>query len=163
MAWQWIKRANAYLSDQPWPPVRYQPILYLFLFGAAVRLWRNQQTPPAFDQIIADGTYNVWLGIGMGAPVLSLISWWMIVKRSGITRYIGMWARAGADLLIFIYLLSFHIVTVKTFDHNEPRIFSRYVVGATTVFVLTLIIRDVWTLVITERLARRLHRGDRDG
>lgn len=159
MPWRWVRRVNSYITESSWPAVRFQPILYFFLFGAALRLWREPSTPPSFDQVITPGFYEVWLGIGMGAPILSLVSWWLIHKRSGRTRYVGMWTRASADLLVFVYLLSFHIVTVKTFAPTEPRIFSRYIVGAATVFVIVLLVRDVWALMITERIAWRIRRG----
>lgn len=139
--------------------MRFQPILYLFIWGAAIRLWRNTSTPPAFD-LISSGFYEVWLSFGVGAPMLSLVSWWLIHKRSGRARYIGMWTRMSADLLVFIYLLSFHIVTALSGPNpSESKIFTRYILGAATVFVIVLLVRDMWALAVTERIAWRIRRG----
>ena len=160
MPWRWVRRVNSYITESSWPAVRFQPILYFFLFGAALRLWREPSAPLNFDQVITPGFYEVWLGIGVGAPILSLLAWWLIHKRSGRARYVGMWTRTSADLLVFVYLLSFHIVSaLHSVNPSESKIFTRYILGAAITFVITLIGRDVWALMITERIAWRIRRG----
>lgn len=160
---RWIRRridqANAHF-DAPWAVVRFQPILYLFLFGASIRLWFNDTAPPNFDDVIGHGFYGVWLGMAVTGPLLALLAWLLISKGSGRSRFIGIWTRTAADMIVLVVLLSYHVVTVTTNPANESRIFSRYMVGAATMFVIGTIIRDIWTLVITERLAGRIHRGD---
>ena len=69
-----------------------------------------------------------------------------------------MWFRFAADVGIFVMILSYHIVTVMTYSPDETRLFSRYIVGGAMVFVLALIIRDVWALVINNIRARRIRR-----
>ena len=140
MPQRWIQRLNVYFSAR-WAGIRFQPILYLYLFGASVRLWLNKTEPPNFDDVIAKGFYGVWLGMGMGGPVLALLAWLLITQGSGRKRFIGMWCRMGADIIVFSTLLTFHVVSVQVNAATESRIFSRYMIGAATTFVIGLLIR----------------------
>ena len=148
--------------SSPWRVIPFQPILYFFLWGAAVRLWANQSAPPNFDEVIAHGFYGVWLSMGIVGPVLALVSWYLIRKRTGRWRFLGMWARLAADITVSVVILAFHVVNVSTRSPTESRIFSRYLLGASLLFVLILIVRDLAALVLTERLAGRIHRGDNE-
>mgnify|MGYP003442067022 FL=1 len=69
-----------------------------------------------------------------------------------------MWFRFAADIGVFVMILSYHITVVIVNPSNESRIFSRYVVAAAMVFVLGLIVRDAWALVINSIKARGIRR-----
>lgn len=70
-----------------------------------------------------------------------------------------MWFRLASDIGIFTVLLSFHLTVVLSIPPaSEARIFSRYIVAASLLFSLGLVIRDVWALMLTERVARHLDR-----
>lgn len=160
---RWWKEVDRYVSSRLWPLIPFQPILYFFILGAVVRLWMNQSAPPAFDDVFAQGFYGAWLAMGIVGPLLALLSWWLVRTRAGRWRFLGMWTRFSSDIMVFTVLLSFHVVTIKSVlgvPPSESKIFARYMVGATLIFTLTLIVRDVWVLVVTERLAGRIHRGD---
>lgn len=151
------ERLDGYFRSD-WPLVPFQPILYFFLFGVAVRLWINQTEPINFDSI-SPGIYGIWIGLGVVCPMLSLLSFYCIEKCSGIWRYRGMWFRLAADSGIFFYLLAFHISSVTNLKANEIRIFSRYCIGAILIFVLLLVVRDIWALRENEKTARIIQRG----
>ena len=157
---------NKYFIGKEWPLIPFQPILYLFIWAAAIRLWANPNSPPNFENTIVDGHdaadtfYAMWLAMGVFGPVLSLCSWIMITKMSGRVRFIGLWARSASDLMVFTNLLTFHVAAALTDGFAETRIFSRYLQGALVIFVFTLVVRDIWTLVLTERLAGRIHRDE---
>ena len=155
-----IQKGNAFFNID-WRVIPFQPVLYTFLLGASLRLTINKTTPPNFD-LIAKDFYHIWLGMGIVGPLLGLWSWFWVIKRSGLKRFIGMWLRFASDITVLTMLLSYHVVTVHTNPITESRIFARYIVGAATMFVIILIIRDIWTLVITEKLAGRIHRGDNE-
>lgn len=156
---RWIRRVDAYFSTDTWSLVPFQPILYFFLWGAAIRLWIDQSAPPNFDDIVVRGFYPVWLGLGVVAPPLALLSWFLIQKCSGRWSFIGMWVRWVADVQMLVAVLAYHLTNVAKVA-TETRVYSRYLTGAILVFIVTLIIRDIWVLIITERLAFRIHRGD---
>jgi len=79
-------RANEFFS-KPWRLMAFQPVLYLFVFGASVRLWTNHSEPPAFKEAIADHLlhpghggdadcfhfYGIWLFLGVSSPIKSQI------------------------------------------------------------------------------------------
>lgn len=156
---RWIRRIDSYFGQDGWSLIAFQPILYLFILGAALRLWINQAEPPNFDKSIVQGFYPVWLALGVTGPLLTLLSWFLIQKCRGRATFIGLWVRLSGDIQVFTVLLTYHITVVTTFQIDEARIFSRYVVGASIMFTIALIIRDLWVLFITERLAMRIHRG----
>ena len=99
-----LERGNNYFNKR-WPLIAFQPILYFFVFGATLRLAYLQTPPPAFDVIIYDHFYNVWLILGITSPILSLIAWFLIEKRSGRKRFIGIWLRLTADIEYSLLLL----------------------------------------------------------
>lgn len=158
--WEWVRRGNVYFNSGLWPAVRFQPTLYLFIWAASVRLAISQAEPPQFD-VIAHNFYVVWLVLGIGGPVLSLLSWWLIEKRRAHWRYAGMWLRLSADIQVFTVMFSYHLVHVLDQNPSEAKVFGRYISAAAMAFVLMLIIRDVWTLVVTERVAVQIRRGVR--
>lgn len=158
----WWRRLNEYVRTRRWPLVPFQPILYLFTWGAALRLWDLQIEPPAFDEVFRPGVYSLWLAMGVIGPPLALLSWVLIQKCGGRWRYVGMWTRLSADILVGTTLLTYHIVIVRNVlgqPITESCIFSRYMLGASIVFTIVLTLRDVWVIICTERLAGRIHRG----
>lgn len=139
----------------------YQPVLYLFMFSASVRLAINKTEPPKFDTVITDNFYVIWLLIGIFSPLMALASWIFIEKLSGRAVFMGMWMRLASDIGMLTVLLSYHLVTIKD-GRIEATVFSRYLMGSTMLFVVTLIIRDLWTIYIMEKLAAQIHSEELD-
>lgn len=158
-----LTRLDGYFTSRSWPIIPFQPILYGFIFGAAVRLWVDPSPPPAFDDVIVHGFYAAWLVMGIFGPVLSLLAWLMVTIGSGRLRFIGMWARLSADISVGTVLMTYHLVIVHNVlggPVSESKIFACYMVGATLLFTVFLVIRDVWVLAATEREAGRIHRDE---
>lgn len=156
---RWIRRIDTYFGQDGWSLIAFQPILYFFVCGAAIRLWANTSDVPLnFDDVVVCGFYPVWIAMGALGPIQALLSWYLIQKCRGTATFIGMWVRLGADIQVFTVILTYHIQATMRAG-TESMIFSRYMVGACMLFVIGLVIRDIWVLVITERLAKRIHRG----
>jgi hypothetical protein len=155
---QFVAWGNIFFTRR-WPIIAFQPILYLFLWGAFLRLAASPKVPASFAHVISDAYYQMWLGLGLVSPPLALLSWWLITHCRGLLRYRGMWFRLAADIGMFTSVLAYHLVVVLNNPVNESRMFSRYIVAACMVFMLTLIVRDMWALQLTEQVARRIHRG----
>ena len=154
-----IRWGNTFF-DRPWRLLAFQPVLYFFIWGSAIRLTIDQDPPPNFAVTIAPGFYDVWLTLGAICPLIALLSWFLIQKCSGRKRFLGMWFRLSADLGILTTLFTYHIVNVFNDAPSESRIYGRYLQGAILIFTIGLVVRDVWTLVIVERLAGRIHSGE---
>lgn len=146
-----------------WHRVAFQPLLFLFAWAATARIVMTDEPPIPFRAVFHTYVGNAWIGLGLLCPPLALLSWWLIrrCRRPGATLA-GMWVRLGADVGQFTVLLIYHIVTavldLQARAQGESRVYARYVVAACLVFSLLLIVRDVWALVVTERISRAIRR-----
>lgn len=147
--------------DKDWRTVVFQPLLYFFVFGASVRLAFVTTFEPIHVHAVLPNApfgYALWLALGIVGPILALHSW-LFIRHGGRLRIMGMWLRFSADVSVFTCLLTYHLAAVLTYAPTESRIFSRYVIGAVMIFVVELIVRDVWALRLVEQRARRMRRG----
>jgi hypothetical protein len=137
------------------PRPSFRPVLYLMLWGAALRLLLLRIDPLPIDTALgSESLYEVWLGLGMACPPLALLAWWLIRHRLGVWRYRGMWLRLSADIGMCTSVMAYHVTTVLSNPLTESRIYSRYIVGATILYIGALIVADVRALVSVERRAR---------
>lgn len=154
--------------DKSWRIIAFQPVLYLILWAAAIRLGLDHDDRQlSFDAIAPTGFYGVWITMGIICPMTSLLSWFLIQKRYGRQRFIGVWLRLASDVGVLTTIVAYHAaVIMMILDDNdiddEQYIYARYLQSATILFVAMLVIRDVWSLVIIERLARTIHYGEND-
>lgn len=159
---RFIRLGERIFSDDPWHRVPFQPILYLMLWGAVLRMATTDTDKPIpFDSFFATNVEEVWVALGLTCPPLALVAWWLITKcRWKRSSLAGLWVRLGADAGQFMALLTYHIAVAFTGPHydTEGRVYARYVVGAAIMFVGVLVIRDIWALTLTEKLAGRIRR-----
>lgn len=147
-------------SGDTWHRVPFQPILYLFSWAVVVRVAISDRVPIQFDQI-HPGTYVIWVIFGLLAPVLALLSWWMICRSPNPkSTWLGIYVRLAADIMQFSVLLTFHVAGVLSCapcNLREDTVVRRYIVAASIVFVFLLILRDIWVILLTNRVADYLH------
>lgn len=134
----------------------FQPVLYFFIFGASIRLLIQDGQPPYFHMFIGYSFYGVWLGLCLGGPMLALVAFVFIRKFKRKFAYVGLWLRLSADIAVFTSVLTYHIASLYSAPYTESVIFGRYIIGATLVFLLLLLVRDCWILTLTEKLAKTL-------
>ncbi len=154
MATRWralIHRLDRYY-DQDWRQVWFQPILFLFVFGAAVRLAVNPDPTPPFEQFFGTWFYWLCLTLGVVAPLLCLLAW-ILIRGCGRAIVLGQGIRLSGDIGVMTVLLSYHLTELPISD--ESHLFSRYVVAAVMVFVLEMIVRDLWAIRLVNKLARK--------
>lgn len=148
--------ARTFTAD-PWHRVAYQPVLYFFLWGAAVRVWLDNDEPAIPFNVLASGVDHIWLFLSLFCPPLALLSWFLVSGRIRWRRaaLAGLWTRLSADVGQFAALLAYHVVTLReaVMREAEVQVYFRYITGAGVVFVLLLVVRDVWAIVTMERLA----------
>ena len=155
---RFVEVGNRWFSHDSWHRVPFQPILYFFLWSATLRIVITDNPPIRFE-FIGTYTYTAWATAGLLCPPLALFAWWLM-KRSKWRRgpLAALWIRLGADLGQLVALLTYHIVSVFTVYNlqNESRIYARYCVGAATMLVIALVLRDLWSIVLMERVAAKL-------
>jgi len=138
--------------DQDWRLVWFQPILNLFMFGAAVRLALTPTPPPPFEKLFGTWFYAAWLTLGVVSPLLCLLAW-ILIRGYGRAIVLGQGIRLSGDIGVLTVLLSYHLAELPVRD--ETHMFSRYVVAAVMVFVIELIIRDLWAIRLRNQIARQ--------
>lgn len=160
-----IRWGYRWFSDGRFHRVPFQPVLYLFLFFGTVRVACSDHTPIRFE-VVGPWVYSAWIVVGLLCPLLALLSWWLIVRsRWALAALLGTYLRVPADAGMFFSLLAFHLAGVLN-CHAAPgcdleeTIFSRYLMAATIVFVGLLLVRDVWSIALINRMAKSL--GGRD-
>lgn len=152
-----------YFGSRPWPVIPFQPVCYLVMWGAALRLWIEPGTIE-FDVVPGlphNSFYDMWVGMGVVFPVLALLSWRMVTSHTGRARYLGMWLRLSADIGMFTVLTAYHAAMAflsAAPQFAEGRLYSRYLTAAVMVQILAWIARDIYTLILVEGHARRIYR-----
>ena len=158
-----IKLGTNLFSSSAWHRVPFQPILYFFLWAATIRIVVvDDVIPIPFKEELGESAETTWNILSLICPPLSLLSFWLMF-RSLLPRaaLAGLWVRLAADVGQFVSLLTFHIANaLATGWGDESAIYSRYINGAVLAFVLLLVVRDVWALLITDRLARAISGRD---
>lgn len=148
-------------TDKGWHRVAFKPILFFFLWCAVVRMALSDQQPPIpLDTVFNGYVEAMWVALGLACPPLALIAWCLIAHcqwhRSTLA---GMWLRLGADLGMGASLFIFHIVAVTAeLTSDESGVYMRYIMGAVLLFMVMLVVRDVWALMMTEKLAGVMER-----
>ena len=157
---RFIRFGERHFNTDPshwWPGL---PVVYLFAFGGGVRILATSSGPPIqFEVWPGHWAEPAWGAMIVLCPLMAVAAWWLIERsRRPWSSLAGLWLRLGADTGLFAALMTFHIATVLTYvsGNSESRIMSRYMVGAVLVFVFAAVVRDMWVLAITERLAKRL-------
>lgn len=159
-----IKLGNRWFTQDAWHRVPFQPILYLMLWGAVLRIAvTNRDSPMNFENVISPSASTAWVVLGLGCPPLAGLAWWLIKRcKWHKAALAGLWIRLGADVGQLVALVAYHIVVVFTMPAvgTEARVYARYAVGACIMFVGVLVLRDIWSLVLTERVAGRMRGRD---
>jgi hypothetical protein len=139
-----------------WHRAPFQGILYLFLWAAAIKISVTGDQPIPFSETLDPFSMGVWTVLSLACPPMAFMAWWLII-RSRLPRaaLIGLWVRLAADVGQFAALLAYHLVTLNAdLVTGEALIYLHYLTAAVLAFCLILVMRDLWSIVATERLAR---------
>lgn len=159
---RFLNAGERWFGSGLWHHVAAQPLIFFFLWCAALRITFTEDFPHIrFQQVFAPWVEGVWLATGLLCPVLALVAWWLIVGSSwSRSSLFGLWVRFGADLGQFTALLTFHVAVVMTSPTmpgvTEARIYLRYALAGVMAYVAALVVRDVWAIMSTNSLARRI-------
>jgi hypothetical protein len=147
-----VNRGNVYFSVN-WRVLPFQPILYLGFFIAAILILFAGIYHPNFGE---DPTFFWWVVLSVLCPPLAFLSWLLIKKFPGKLRYMGLWLRLGADVGQFASFSSFLIAIAQNIDAIASEVYASWVFTTIWWFLIVLIMRDSWKLVLTERVAEAI-------
>lgn len=144
-----------------WRLVPFQPILSVFAFLGTLHVIFTDNAPiDNMDHVIGWGGYSAWLILALSSPPLLVVAWWLVLRSHGHARYLGLWIRLSADIAQGSALLAFLMSMVKAgrATGNDWRVFSFFILCCVTVFCAALVVRDVWTIMLTQQVAARIRR-----
>lgn len=154
-----VRRVTSLLEDH-WGFVPFTPVLYLFIFGATLRIILENLRPIRF-QSIGPHIYEAWCLINLAGPVLMLLAWFLSYN-GGRQKVLGLWLRLGTETALFSAMLTYHIADGKYPNPgakvSENHLFARYLVASLLIFMLTLVIRDWWAIAVNVYKANRIRR-----
>lgn len=156
--------SRAFVPYRTFGRVAFQPVLYFFLWSAAVRITVDDAAVPdiPFRQVLSTWTDVAWDALALGCPPMALLAWRMIARGDGRAKLRGHWLRLSADVGMFVSLLTYHVATVLAepgWGGDDATAYSRYLTAACIVFIAALVVRDIWSLILIDRVAA----GIRDG
>lgn len=157
-------------KDENVVSVHVGPYLLLLLAGLAVLIlphvsdipFDTPAVPPIrgeyFSGGYTSGSYWVWMGLTLTCPALVMLSYWL-PSRVHDSRYVAIWLRAAGDAGQIFALLALEASTIKL--ANADGIYRHILLLGYVVFCGTMLTRDVYLIVASERLAHRIsHRGE---
>jgi hypothetical protein len=131
--------------DDLWRLVPAEPVFFPFWLVAGVLA--TVAAPAAIPHLA------LWSTLAIGAPTLTVLSWFAIFYRKGFTRYLGFWARTAGDLCETIVLGTAFLAYLPVL----PLFLSVLLLGI-IFFSAVLVVRDVLALWIIEDVASKLHK-----
>ena len=151
-----IRMGNAYFGSR-WRVVPFQPVLYALTGLATIHVSLTDNESIGFDRAFGGTWFHyVWVILGLFAPLQLACSILLINKYTGKRRYRGYWFRLSADVAQFTTLTTFLMAWLHSpypIADSDYRMFLLFILVAAIIFVGELIIRDIWKLVLIERVA----------
>ena len=136
-----------------WPVIRYQPILFLFLWIGTFHVVLPGGGNASINAL-GGIAWVIWLVTGFACPPLLLLSWWLIDKQQGRWRYRGMWIRLSADMGELGVIFTFLWARLLSNDPpNDARVYGWIAITSMAVFMVFLVGRDIVMLSTVEHIA----------
>lgn len=157
--WRWAATWAASQSRRSWWVLPLQPIFAVTMLVAGVVAAIPGIDFDTFHDRLGAVAGHGWLTLGVMCPLMTLLSYWLILRHPGRRRYLGFWLRLGGDLGQFVVVAAFAMLHVSDTGSDED-VYVAVWFGGVLVALLMMVVRDVWELVLTERLAARIHRGN---
>lgn len=140
-----------------WAPLRFQPILFLVCWLGTIHVWATDNPPIGFAESLGHWGWPMWLTLSLSAPVMLAAAYAAVYLGSGYVRYMGLWLRLGANLGQLAALSAFLATFISQRGiSNDYRLYFLFLAAGIVVFLVLMIVRDVWQLALTERIAARI-------
>lgn len=147
----------------PWPMVKYQPILFTFMWVAMWHIVLPGGGNGAIDTL-GITPWIIWLITGFTCPPLLLLSWYLIERCSGTWRYRGLWWRLAADIGEFGVLTAFLWARIAFVNPvTDAQVFGWIAISSMAFFLFRMVVRDVFILHAVRKLAAENRAKERRG
>lgn len=151
-----------------WTPLRFQPILFLAAWGGTWGVFladfpEKDELAVGLTESLGEWGWHGWLALSFTAPVMLMLAYSFVYLGSGYLRYFGFWFRLGADCAQLAAISAFLMAQGSWYRgvDNDYRVYFLSLCIAVLAFLVIMVIRDVWQLMLTERIASRLRDEDR--
>lgn len=153
-------------KNRLWPkPQTAEPLLYVTVFCATVATFVTDflESGPFCADIGLSG------GLGYGWTLLMLLSplqvgFAFFLIRSGKKHFAlaGLWHRLGGNVGLLLGLLAYLVARLKfySFVPPDPAMFAHVITFGVALFTLTLVVRDVISLLLVESVANAKLKGE---
>lgn len=141
-----------------WGALPAEPILYFFMLTGLLQIII---TPRAVSQSTLTPIWisDLWRISGLVSPLLCVLAWYLVNKRTGRARLMGLWVRFAGDFGQAIALAVFLVIRSTSFPvDDDAHVYLMHIVAGVLFFVCMLVLRDVWILVKVEEIAAHLER-----
>lgn len=156
--WKALARWAASQSRRSWWVLPLQPVFTLTVLAAGISaIWPGMEFQ-TFHNRLGWAAAHGWMVLGIVCPLMTLFSYWLILRRAGKRRYRGFWLRLGGDLGQGVVLAVFALMHLSDTGSSED-VYVTVGFGGLLLALGMMVTRDVWEIVLTERLAGRIHRG----
>lgn len=134
-----------------WLPIRFQPILFVFLTVGIAFVIIRRPTLPAMTEAVGSFTAYTWLVLAIICPPILFSAWLMIHFCGGRKAYYGFYARFAADLgQVFSYTA--YMLMLFSDPEKEPEdAYSQIILLSILAFLLIVVLRDSLKLILLER------------
>ena len=134
---------------------------FLFLWlGTWHVLWTDNYPPIELSQVIGPWAFGGWIGLSLVSPPLLCAAYLAVHSRNGYAKYVGLWLRLAADfgqaVAVAVFLAAW--IVQRGAGVNDYRLYLFFIAASVQAFLVVMVVRDVWQLVVVERLATRLER-----
>ena len=162
-----MRRSLTRWVDHPWPVIPYAPLFFLAAFVGRLVILAGGGEPIPFDHVLGVYGYTIWLWLGIICPIMLGASWWMIFRKAGRWRYAGLWVRFGANMGMACALAGFILGYRESERYLLTRLDDAHLMALTLlasiwVFLVASVVRDVWVLALTERIAHQVRNAGAD-
>jgi hypothetical protein len=148
----------ARFSDD-WGTLPAEPVLYFFMMTGAIQIILTKAPAP---QPVSHSPYWVailWRVTTVAAPLLAVLGWWLVSKRSGSARLFGLWMRFAGDFSQAVGLMFFLLIRwSNTPVNDDAHVYLMHLAMGVFAFVAMLVVRDVWILRQVSSIAAYLDR-----
>lgn len=148
---KWFHDWEDRILVESWIPIRFQPILFVFLFVGAVFLFVKRPTLPTMSAMAGSGPAYTWFVLALACPPLLFIAWLMIHYGTGRKTYLGYWMRFAADAGQAVSFGTWMLVLTSDQTPELEDAYAWIVLTSILVFLIVLVVRDVLKVVLLER------------
>jgi hypothetical protein len=148
---KWFRHWEDRILLENWIPIRFQPILFTFLFLGILFVLSHRRTLPAMQSVSGPVTAYTWLVLAVICPPLLFVAWVMIHYGTGRNTYRGYYLRFAADLGQTFSFSAWLLMLMSDPTPEPEDAYAIIIISSILAFLAVLVLRDILKLVLLER------------